>query len=364
MSGPLLVALVAGQVALARTSGPSLNRLAVHLVDEGFDLVPAGTPTNVSLLVDTSTATFLVEVRGARIVRHSIDGTPRAVAELELLQRAVLALREAGASRSASPSIPLAVIQQPASLTTELRGRVILATLDAGYGITRTATNAVAAICIEEDGRRVGVSVRDDPCVATSTSSAAALAARLRQLLDEALEEKSPPREEPIAPVTAAPERWRLAARGAGGATGRASAIDPLVSIGSELAFGAFGGRLDAVFAFASGGEVQALEILALGGPTWSRHLVDWLRFEIALRLGVQLHRYEVEGSPSGTHADFTADLPLSLSLELGSFAIEFSVVPGLSNRARRHERDEEVLWSRGLARLLLTLGGSLSFGL
>lgn len=351
----LAVVLFAGQVALDAPSEPLAGRLVVRLLDEGFDVVPPDVAAPRRLIVSTSSATLRIEARGARRVRDEVKAHPAALAELELFQRAVLALRAAGTSTSVGEAV---LVQVPAlrSLGGEMQARVSKAVLESGFGMTETATRAAAVVCVETTPIAVGAARTQEDCVPSAVE--ASIAQAVRASVDRVLRPVSS-RPQP-APPSAPPDPpwWSTIRAGVGGA-GRAGAVDTAATAGFAVGRGIVGARIDASVLFASAEPVSALEVIAAAGPTLRPISGDGWRLEIGLRLGALLHRYDVEAFDSGLRVDFTADLPIDVAYDFGLLAVEIEVAPGLSTRNRRHEAGDEVLWSRGAARLMTTLGMS-----
>lgn len=405
-----MVAAVAGQVAFVG-EGSTSDRLAAQLVEEGFDLVPRPASGERSLSVRFDGTSIAVEARGARTVRFSIDAQPAAVAELELLHRAVIALREAGVSHVSQAEHRWVIIAQSRALPIDLRARLARAILAAGYGLTASARKASLTVCAAPG--MVGADLSDRKCAprglnGRSLESAVRAALEANVRVEVATAQESTPNLETretrtatvvasigaIAPVAVAvavtatvaevsttstatlaedtPAEpavletpvvssvpWRLTLRAAGGGSGRSPAIDPLVAFGLALAREELLARIDVYTAFSDEPRVGAWALMAIAGPAYE--VLDRGSFSLiaGASAGVELHRFNFEGE-TGARTNFIAALPVTAALDLAPLSIELGLIPSLS-RSRRHEKDGEVLWSRSAAQVMVTVGASFS---
>lgn len=478
---PWLLALIGAVVALDVPPDELGERVVLRLLDEDLSLVPAGAPAPVALLVAVRGHWLEVEARGQREVIQQIEAEPRAVAELEVLQRALIVVERAGVLPAASestttPTTPTQVhLTSWAALSPGLRGRLGHAVLGAGYGVSRssgavrlcaTAIDGVAGGAVVEV--RVGAGERCGGGPAVWLDASRPWAEVLRGMLERsslARREDSDPARAPVAleggpgdraredgsagpasagssgagsasagsagagaadvslaadaraggaPVdgprsagsrgdapgvsgalgadareagvapgvgpsaspsalaspsgpgplvatrssTTAGAPLRLGFTAGAGAWIRSGGVDPALTVGAQLARSGLGGRLDVTVVPATRGTVGVTEVLIAGGPRLAWDLGERWSFAASLRAGALLHAYDVDGSTSGLHVDFSADVLVEAGLRLGEhLGLRAAVGPGFASRQREHLLGEAVLWSRGPLRLGLTLG-------
>ncbi len=347
----LAIGLLAGGVAVEVPEGELGSRVVLRLVDDGYDVLPGSVPAPQQLSVGGSGTSLWVRADGASTVRYDIRAPSHAVAELEVLQRATLALEAAGATAQTS-TVSLLFLEMVGPVSLAVRGQIALGVLEAGFGLTGTATRARARLCVAAppDGLTLGLG---DPGGDCKPEAAGPVARTIRALFTRA-EAPSVPKSETT--VVGPGFSWRL--RAAGGAEARSAALDPFVTFGVDLAGGWLGARLDALLEPASGGPIHALEIQLVAGPSIRIPLGESWMVQLSGRAGIHMHRYAYAGSESGQKLDFTLDFPIGLSWRfLYPLAVELEVVPGLDARSRRHTQGETILWSRGAARLSGSLG-------
>jgi hypothetical protein len=349
----LTLLLLAGQVAFSSSGAATADRLAAHLCAENFELVPAGHLSTRTVLADTSSSTFVLQVEGARSVRYELEATPRAVAELELFHRTVLALREVGLGETRGSTVAYVALED--SLSVEDRGMIIRGALGAGLGVTRTSTRATYRLCAARlrDVVTVGASLIDASCTPKASYTGSYV---IRGLIERP---PVPPARKLIPPVEVEAETplW-FGVEAALGVMWRTE-LDPVLSIGARGGRGMFGVRADVLLTVASNDRLQVYETFLVAGPQARFDLGDFEAF-VALRIGAHLHQFSID-SDAGVRVNFTADLPAGIAYQLGPVALRLEVAPGIG-RAREHVIGQEVLWSRGGGRVSATLGAAVEF--
>lgn len=376
----VVLGLVAASVALDVPEDELGAHVALRLVDDGLTLVPRGTRASRTLTATRTSGRIELVATGTTRVSQSLDAEPRAIAALELLQRGTLALARAGETTVTS-TVPIVRITA-ATLTPELRGRLVLATLGAGFGVTRDGP-AELRLCSARDG--ASVTIAAEPADVDCTGPRARLAderwaplvrARLvaaRGPVDAVGARSPEPTRDvrrpivatatPVEPIPVAdPLRFTVATSGA--AFTRSGGVDPALSLGFSLAGPRFGARADVAGLFASSAPVEVFELLVVAGPTIE--VVTHARWSVgaALRAGVLVHRWDVAGSGAGAHVDLTADAAGTLRYALGdAAALTLDVAPGIAARAREHVVDGASSWRRAAPRLSVGLGVAWALG-
>ncbi len=352
--------LAAGTVAVDVPRNALGAQVVLRLLDEGHEPVPANVPAPQRLWVIRKKDALQVRGEGARKAEYQVRAKASAVASLELLQRASMVLTTAGQGRETTAP-DLLMLEGDV----KAKRKVALQVLEAGWGLTNTATRARAILCVTLRAERLllGAARAGQRCEARREASepmAEAILGRLGFALAERV-----PSVEVGAPTVSAPARsWAWALRAAGGVMGRARAVDGSVALGFSFfqAKGSFrpGGRVDLTLTQASETSVLAWELLAVagfGGRLWLAE--DW-RALAGLRAGVHMHAYQLREvlSGAGQRFDFAADIPLGVAWQVGSgLWLELHLVPGVEHRDRQHSLGENVIWSRGAFRVQGLLG-------
>ncbi len=379
---PILTLLIGAVVALDVPPDELGERTVARLLEAGFELVPAGAAAPVALVVEARGGWLFVEARGARVVGERIEATPRAVAELEVVQRAPIVVGEAGLGDAAVDVERVHLLT--AGLSPALVGRLGLELLRGGRGVS-TRGGRLALCAVEASAAtveiRAGLAPRCDDARATMLTRDRAWAAELSAIV-EAASTTSPPvasvAEPPVGPMGApsrdpprSPERppvgiardeapavFELALSASAGLWIRGDDVDPTLALGARAGTDRLSGRLDVVLVPATRSPVGAYDLLLAAGPRIAWSLGDRLELALSVRAGALLHTYDVEGSTAGTHVDFSADAGAELALRLGAhLRVRAAVEPGFASREREHLLGEAILWARGPFRLGLTLG-------
>jgi hypothetical protein len=136
-------------------------------------------------------------------------------------------------------------------------------------------------------------------------------------------------------------------------------------AVGTSLRVGrepGLGGLLDVVVLPTSAPDISIFESSVTGGPSYALALSPSVALQLQALGGVQVHRYRQRGAAPGVRVDWTAELPVGVSLQVArGLQIDLMVRAGLSGRPREHRVDDMVVWSRSAWRI----GGSvgLSYG-
>lgn len=357
----LLTLLLAGAVAIDVPPDALGERLIVYLLDEELVLLPRGQPAGTELTIEIGDDRWIARASGQRTASLEVDADPRAVAELEILHRAFIALERAGDSGRAT-AVPVVQVVASSTLSPAQRGRLGLAVLDAGFGVT--GREAEASLVLQVDARAgealVVCAVRRaprSPCAApaVSLSPGEDWSGLLRHALRDALVAGLPASFGP-------PSRLTLDVSAGAAMILRSAAADPALQIDATLAAGPAVGRrwgLRAGFRLiaASAAPVSVQEVVALVGPSLSLPVRPDLSLTLSASGGLLVHAYDLVDRDSGAHADLTTEASIELGYHwVAGLALSLAVQPGLSLRDREHVRNGELLWSRGAARLGLSI--------
>jgi hypothetical protein len=153
----------------------------------------------------------------------------------------------------------------------------------------------------------------------------------------------------------------RLGART--GIYGRLTAAD--AAVGTSLRLGGEpgpGGIVDVLMVPTSAPDISIFETSVSGGFGWAFALSRTVGLQLQGLGGVQIHRFRQRSAEAGHRVDWTAELPVGVSLRVArGLQIDLMVRAGRSGRAREHRVDDVVVWSRSAWRI----GGSvgLSYG-
>jgi hypothetical protein len=119
---------------------------------------------------------------------------------------------------------------------------------------------------------------------------------------------------------------------------------------------------LDVVVLPTSAPDIAIFESSVTGGPAYAVALSKSVTLQLQALGGVQVHRYRQRGAEAGVRVDWTAELPVGVSLRVArGLQIDLMVRAGRSGRDREHRVDDVTVWSRSAWRI----GGSvgLSYG-
>jgi hypothetical protein len=153
----------------------------------------------------------------------------------------------------------------------------------------------------------------------------------------------------------------RLSART--GIYGRLTAADAAVGtglrVGGEPGFGAL---FDVLMVPTSAPDISIFETSVSAGLSYALALSRNVALQLQGLGGVQVHRFRQRGAEAGHRVDWTAELPVGVSLRVArGLQIDLMVRAGRSGRDREHRVDDVPVWSRSAWRI----GGSvgLSYG-
>jgi hypothetical protein len=137
------------------------------------------------------------------------------------------------------------------------------------------------------------------------------------------------------------------------------AAVGTSLRVGREPGPGAI---FDVLMVPSSAPDISIFETSVSGGLGWMFGLSRIVALQLQGLGGVQIHRFRQRGAEAGYRVDWTAELPVGVSLRVArGLHIELSVRAGRSGRAREHRVDDMVAWGRSAWRI----GGSvgLSYG-
>ena len=357
-----LFGLLVAAVALQAPGDDLGERMVVYLLDENLVLVPAGHPAAVSLEIEEVSGQLVARATGHEVAIQTVDAEPHAVAELEILQRAIIAVERAGQGNRRH-TVPVVHLVASSTLSASQRGRLGLAVLDGGFGVSLSATEASLSLTAEASAEGVDVcAVRasrqtESSCDGTTVHLrngerwTDALRAVLRDALIAGVSELYPE-----------PSRVHLGVNASAGVVGRFPSVDPVVAVDATISRGAIGARIGVRIIEASDVSVSAREVIAVIGPALALPLTEDLWLSASVGAGFLVHSYDLTdptaNAAAGTHVDFTGQGTVALSYRLGAgLAASLSIEPGIAARDRAHLRLEDVLWARTAARLGVTLG-------
>jgi hypothetical protein len=252
----------------------------------------------------------------------------------------------------------------------------IAAVVEAGFVVTPAAADAKRRVCIGDDGgvATLAVVATDDACAAgaTVTTWVVDLAEALR---DEPEPEPAPPPaivapapivhapvDAPPLPKSPPPRAWSWALGVGVGAQGRLRHAEPIALVHGDARH-LRGAWLTARLAVAPSTEAAIADTFVTVGAGYGGSVTRRLRLEAAIAGGVVVHGYRVAGD-RGARIDPTLELPIAAAIALGSrVELVLAMTTGFSARARRHVRDDDVVWSRDRWRVGGTLGVNLMLG-
>lgn len=373
-------------------SGPLFEWLVVRLLEEGYALA-GGDDADVDLEIGATSPTAWI-VRATGQSSHAFDvtlGDDPSVLRLELLHRAVDALAAAGRRESITLlRAPMFAVELSgtveASEELALRGAIAIAILGGGGAVAPARASANHTVCVAPGVPQPAVTLvaAHEPCpdlgphVAPVTAAAMTAAlvrtvvssTRFVPLDDSGLDDEVAPglRRGATRPAAARHERPVVVRGGAAvGFVARNPALDAAVTtslfIGREPGPSAWidlqlwpSTRNDGLVVF----ETVPAVGLRLRPATMGRFSVD-----LGALLGLQTHTYGVDRASlhvDGVAADVSGEAAIGFALRVWrDHEVQLLVRGGLSGRRREHTDRDEVLWRRGAARIVTTLG--MAFG-
>lgn len=163
----------------------------------------------------------------------------------------------------------------------------------------------------------------------------------------------------PVTPKDTRPPLW-LIARADGGVQLRAPAIDGTVGLGIGGGRGRWGGaaRAELVpFVFRSP-ELQILETIVSAGPSVGGSVSERLAWRVYALGGVLVHRSRFEADRAQHRVDAQASIPLQAEIRLRrGLGVHVTASAGISSRSRSHRTADALLWHRSALRFGLSVG-------
>lgn len=387
------------------------GQLMLRLLEEGYPLAPTAEHATRTLRVEPSPDGIRVQARGLDTRTFEVATGP--VLPLEAVHRAMEALDEVTPRAEPTGAEPrrVAVVLGAAQVDgvepEALRRTLVQRLLSRQQTVVLADADPDAVLCVQAQGDALALSrataasechpaPRQTPGPAPSPSGPAASPSgaqivalagsepdpeALDASLDSLLEDRSPASRtldiEPLAPTGPSPATGLAARRtpadpGRGvavrlgartGLYGRLSAAD--AAVGSSLRVGGepgFGGIFDVLLVPTSAPDISIFETSVSGGLGYAVALSPGVALQLQGLGGVQVHRFRQRGAEPGHRVDWTAELPVGVSLRVArGLQIDLMVRAGRSGRAREHRVDDVVVWSRNAWRI----GGSvgLSYG-
>lgn len=385
------------------------DQLMLRLLEEGYPLAPSAEHATRTLRVEPSPDGIRVQARGLDTRTFEVATGP--VLPLEAVHRAMEALDEVTPRAEPTGAEPprVAVVLGAARADgvepEALRRTLVQRLLSRQHTVVPADAGPDAVLCVQAQGDALALSraadssgcndaPRQGPAIGPSplptkpsATQIVALAgsepdpAELDASLDSLLEDRpEASRQLPIAPIEPAgpsptvglaarrtpadPGRGlavRLGART--GIYGRLSAAD--AAVGTSLRVGGepgLGGIFDVLLVPTSAPDISIFETSVSGGLGYAVALSPSVALQLQGLGGVQVHRFRQRGAEPGHRVDWTAELPVGVSLRVArGLQIDLMVRAGRSGRAREHRVDDVVVWSRSAWRI----GGSvgLSYG-
>jgi hypothetical protein len=375
MGGTVLVGWLAlgagGFLALeldARVSSDVELQLLDRLLARGHRVYPEDESAAVQIRVDVEDRGYVVVVQSSTRTVIRVPTEPPRLRRLELAQRVGVEVSRQRVPARPQPSRPAVVIPSSRSVNAPLRRELLKALWRDGHGITERALAGDVLLCIRAIGHELhaGASRAPGDCTADEVVSVEVLGARAAALVRSKLDASASTRSAIEEPESR--RRARSLELGAfGGVSGpfdarAAGALGLLGHIG-------WGGRWGLAVGLSatptSNDEAAIVEAGASAGPALRWRLSPRWRLTGALRLGANLHAFDVPGGRSGLEVDLLSEVPLELSCRvLTRSRLGFLLVPAVVSRSRRHLRGQDVIWEAGVVRLTAGLAISHDFPL
>jgi len=369
------------------------DQLMLRLLEEGYPLAPSAEHATRTLRVEPTADGIRVQAQGQDTRTFEVATGP--VLPLEAVHRAMEALDEV--TPRAEPTVaepPRVAVHVDGAEPEALRRSLVQVLLDRQSTVVPPDAAPDAVLCVEARGDALALARAADvegcrdaaspKLVALAGSDPAkaqpdpvALEASLDELLAPRAETSPDPSLADIEPADPVPAAGLAARRevsddGRGvavrlgartGLYGRVTAAD--AAVGTSLQVGREpgpGGILDVLVVPTSAPDVSIVETSVSGGFGWMFGLSRTVALQLQGLGGVQVHRYRQRGADPGVRVDWTAELPVGVSLRVArGLQIDLMVRAGRSGRSREHRVDDVVVWSRSAWRI----GGSvgLSYG-
>lgn len=367
------------------------DQLMLRLLEEGYPLAPSADHATRTLRVLPTPDGIEVQAQGEDTRTFAVATGP--VLPLEAVHRAMEALDEV-TPRPEPTGVepPRVAVQVDGEGAEALRRTLVQQLLSRQSAVVPADAAPDAMLCAEARGDALVLSRASaaNDCSAPASAGPplqrvalaqaepdpAALEASLDVLLDDGAEAP----DEVIAdiqPVGPAPAvgistrrepaddgrgvALRLGART--GIYGRVTAAD--AAVGTSLGVGREpgpGALFDVLIVPTSAPDISIFETSVSGGLGWAIGLSRTVALQLQGLGGVQIHRFRQRGADPGVRVDWTAELPVGVSLRVArGLQIDLMVRAGRSGREREHRVDDVVVWSRSAWRI----GGSvgLSYG-
>jgi hypothetical protein len=164
-----------------------------------------------------------------------------------------------------------------------------------------------------------------------------------------------PPPPPPPPPPVVQPRWWHVELSGGVGPLYRIQGVDPMIRAGARLGGQRFALRGSLMVSPSIQRELWVVEWSLQGGGSIRFPLGYSLHLELALLVGVLNHAYGIDrGDPaSGSRWDFLGTVPLELGWRATSWlGFRLWLAPGITEGARDHRLDGEVIWERSFFRL------------
>lgn len=385
------------------------DQLMLRLLEEGYPLAPSAEHATRTLRVEPSPDGIRVQARGIDTRTFEVATGP--VLPLEAVHRAVEALDEVTPRAEPTGAEPPRVAVVLGAAWVEgvepeaLRRALVQRLLSRQQTVVPADADPDAVLCVEAEGDALALSraadargcneaPRQGPALGrqplpskprasqiVGLSGSEPDPAELDASLDSLLQARPPASRalpiEPLEPEGPSPTVGLAARRtpadpGRGlavrlgartGIYGRLSSAD--AAVGTSLRVGGepgFGGILDVLLVPTSAPDISIFETSVSGGLAYAVALSPNVALQLQAIGGLQVHRYRQRGAEPGHREDWTAELPVGVSLRVArGLQIDLMVRAGRTGRGREHRVDDVVVWSRDAWRI----GGSvgLSYG-
>lgn len=351
--------------------GLEWDHLLLGLLEEGYEVAAPRTSRSV-LIVRTSSDAIHLTARAAGTVEEIVPRAGRALEPLDLLHRALDAIRRAGELHTETDELRAFAVHLDDSgdrlpgLLEQLARRLlradsawVSARLPHDDAICIRVTEATASLSLEARAsdcageRPLGDVVRVDLTGIEETDRESKVAEAARHLLDARTEQPSkrvahrPP---PPAPVQERPPPFSVEL--GAGVLSRGAAPDPairaLLTAPLWNALAASVTILGVPSAPNAGARGQMLDLFVGAGPSYAVEIQEAIELTVSVSGGMHWHHFSVTESDSGNRFDWVVlaegggRVPISTGWSLG-----LSALVGKSGRERRHELEGVEIWSR-----------------
>lgn len=392
----LALLLIAQVVSLQVPDHRAEGRLALRLLDEGYDVASRPGPVEDGLHLRQTDRGYAVLWQGRT---EAIEARTPAVSEVAAIQAVVIRLADAHETPSRVRRTRLVWYT---GLSAQVRADWVHRLLARGHVLTTRASGADRGLCIV-DSERARPGPVNDPCAAPPPARAAppagpavpaAAPAVATATTSEALPRtprivsKPPAVPRDRAPVSGGaepergPERARTATtsadpgplrparpvdpepfvppvptplhldlEAAAGLTPHSQGVDPSFAMSGTFWWSWLGLRASALGVFASADTLSVFEGVLSVGPSarWSWH-PDWA-VQGGFLLGARWHRWRLADG-GGLRTDLAVDVPITVRWRATDrIDVGLTARPAVNTRARRHIEDAQVLWQRDVFR-------------